>query len=155
MLVLRRKQRESVILGDEVTLTVKEICDADGRRLFGATVRLGFEAPRDVSICRSELCVTASAGGGSGRRVEPPEPQPGRLVEIPDAEARMRILVPQKIPVRRNGTPITGLDEEQRPDRTTRASKTVYEVTCRKEDRITICNNIVIATFDFHYFVFT
>ncbi|HUT12581.1 MAG TPA: carbon storage regulator [Thermoguttaceae bacterium] len=155
MLVLRRKQRESVILGDEVTLTVEEIRGGDGQRLFGATVRLGFEAPRHVSICRSELCVKGSPTGGPGRRAEPAEPQAGRLVEIPGAEARMRILVPRKIPVCCNGTPIAGLDREERFDRATRTPKTAYEVTCRKEDRITICSNIIIATFDFHYFVFT
>ena len=29
----------------------------------------------------------------------------------------------------------------------------VYRLTCHKEDRVTICNNIVIATLDFRRFV--
>ena len=37
MLVLSRKKHESVVIGDEVTLTVEEICEnGDGQRIFGA-----------------------------------------------------------------------------------------------------------------------
>jgi carbon storage regulator len=48
MLVLTRKQGESIIVDDLITVTVLEI--------KGNVVRLGIEAPRDVSIMRSELC---------------------------------------------------------------------------------------------------
>ena len=56
MLVLSRGKRESVVIGDEITLTVEEIAgQSDGRHILGATVRLGFQTPRYVSIYRSEL----------------------------------------------------------------------------------------------------
>jgi len=47
MLVLSRKQNEQIIIGDNIRITVVAI--------RGNQVRLGFEAPRDVSIQRQEL----------------------------------------------------------------------------------------------------
>ena len=47
MLVLSRKAGEQILIGDNVRLTVLQTrCDK---------VRLGFEAPKDVSIDRSEV----------------------------------------------------------------------------------------------------
>ncbi len=47
MLILTRKRNESVIVGNTVRVTVVEI--APGQ------VRLGFDAPADISIYREEL----------------------------------------------------------------------------------------------------
>jgi len=47
MLVLSRKQDEKIIIGDSITLMVISI--------QGDKVRLGIEAPRDVSIHREEV----------------------------------------------------------------------------------------------------
>jgi carbon storage regulator len=47
MLVLSRKKNESIVIGDNVTVTVIEI--------RGDKVRLGIEAPRDVSVHRTEI----------------------------------------------------------------------------------------------------
>lgn len=47
MLVLSRKKNESVVVGNEVTVTVVEI--------RGDKVRLGFTAPKQVSIHRQEI----------------------------------------------------------------------------------------------------
>ena len=47
MLVLSRKKNESIIINDNITVTVIEI--------RGDKVRLGIEAPRDVCILRKEL----------------------------------------------------------------------------------------------------
>lgn len=47
MLVLSRKERERVKLGDEITVTIV--------RVAGDKVRLGIEAPRDVRVLRDEL----------------------------------------------------------------------------------------------------
>ena len=47
MLVLTRKSGESIVIGDDVVITVLEI--------RGGQVRLGVEAPRDVVIHRSEV----------------------------------------------------------------------------------------------------
>jgi len=47
MLVLTRKAGESIVVGGDVVVTVLEI--------KGGQVRLGVDAPRDVSIHRSEV----------------------------------------------------------------------------------------------------
>jgi len=52
MLVLSRKSGERIRIGDEVAITVV--------RIGPNTVRLGIEAPRDLSILREELCVDIS-----------------------------------------------------------------------------------------------
>jgi carbon storage regulator len=47
MLVLSRKKNESIIINDNVTVTVIEI--------RGDKVRLGIEAPKDVTVHRREV----------------------------------------------------------------------------------------------------
>lgn len=47
MLVLSRKENEAIRIGDDIEISVISI---EGNR-----VRLGFSAPREVSIVRSEL----------------------------------------------------------------------------------------------------
>jgi carbon storage regulator len=49
MLVLSRKRNESLVIGDDIIVTVTEI---DGNR-----VRLGVEAPKDVTVHRRELYI--------------------------------------------------------------------------------------------------
>lgn len=46
MLILQRRHKESIMIGDDIKLTVF---------LHGDKVRLGFDAPPDVRILRSEL----------------------------------------------------------------------------------------------------
>jgi carbon storage regulator len=48
MLVLSRKRHERLLIGPNIELTVVDIC--------GSTVRLGVDAPREVSIHRQEVC---------------------------------------------------------------------------------------------------
>jgi carbon storage regulator len=47
MLVLSRKKDEKIVIGDNITLMVIEI--------RGDKVRLGIEAPKDVSVHRQEV----------------------------------------------------------------------------------------------------
>ena len=47
MLVLSRRKNESIVIGDEVTVTVVEI--------RGDKVRLGIEAPKSVGVHRYEV----------------------------------------------------------------------------------------------------
>jgi carbon storage regulator CsrA len=49
MLVLARKERERIVIGDNVVVTVLEIS--------GSKVRLGIEAPADVPVQRGEVWV--------------------------------------------------------------------------------------------------
>lgn len=47
MLVLSRKKKESIVVNDNIVVTVVEI--------RGDKVRLGFDAPKDVPIHRREV----------------------------------------------------------------------------------------------------
>ena len=47
MLVLSRKQNQEIIIGDDIKITIL--------KTKGNTVRIGIEAPRDVSVRRGEL----------------------------------------------------------------------------------------------------
>ena len=47
MLVLSRKERQSIRLGDDITVTIV--------RLTGDQVRLGIDAPREIRVLRDEL----------------------------------------------------------------------------------------------------
>ena len=47
MLVLSRKESEELVISDEIRIRVL--------RIQGGTIRLGIEAPKDISIRRAEL----------------------------------------------------------------------------------------------------
>jgi len=47
MLVLSRKKGESIVIGENITVTVVDI--------RGDKVRLAFSAPRDISVHRKEV----------------------------------------------------------------------------------------------------
>ncbi|MFQ4148019.1 carbon storage regulator [Arthrobacter sp. LAPM80] len=72
MLVLTRKIGEKIVIGGNITITI-----LDGGR--GEGVRIGIDAPRDVSIHRSEVLDAVSASnleaveGSAGSAAESPE----------------------------------------------------------------------------------
>lgn len=47
MLILTRKQGESIVIGDDVRVTVLDIT--------GNQIRLGIAAPREISVHREEI----------------------------------------------------------------------------------------------------
>ena len=47
MLVLSRKENESIVIGDDITIVVLAI--------LGDKVRLGVDAPKEVSVHRKEV----------------------------------------------------------------------------------------------------
>ena len=47
MLVLSRKKNESIVIDDRIKITIVEV--------RGDKVRLGIEAPREISVMRAEL----------------------------------------------------------------------------------------------------
>lgn len=53
MLILQRKKEQSLNIGDNISITVLEIGND--------WVKLAIDAPRDISILRSELVEAASA----------------------------------------------------------------------------------------------
>ncbi len=67
MLVLSRKKNESIIINDNITVTVIEI--------RGDKVRLGIEAPKDVTVHRREVyeAIQNSRSLGPGPKVPAPD----------------------------------------------------------------------------------
>jgi carbon storage regulator len=68
MLVLSRKKNESIIINDNITVTVIEI--------RGDKVRLGIEAPKDVTVHRREVyeaIQNQARSSDHGAKVGPPE----------------------------------------------------------------------------------
>jgi carbon storage regulator len=59
MLVLSRRERERIKLGDSIVVTVI--------RVAGDRVRLGIEAPSDVLVLRDELEPRPASGGPQPR----------------------------------------------------------------------------------------
>ena len=55
MLVLSRKPGERILIGDDVTITIV--------RLGPGNVRVGIEAPRELSIVREEIAGLESGNG--------------------------------------------------------------------------------------------
>ncbi len=51
MLVLARRKQQSIVIGDEIVVTILEI--------KGKEIRLGIEAPKEISVLREELVATA------------------------------------------------------------------------------------------------
>jgi carbon storage regulator len=61
MLVLSRKVGEAIAIGDDITVYVTDIRSVGGR----ARVKLGIDAPSDVSISRTELIEEERDGDAS------------------------------------------------------------------------------------------
>ena len=65
MLVLSRKSNESIVINDNITVTVVEI--------RGDKVRLGIEHPVDVPVHRREVFdAIRRAGAGRGSEIDKP-----------------------------------------------------------------------------------
>lgn len=58
MLVLSRKENESILIGDNIRVVVIEV--------RGDKVRLGIEAPRDVAVHRHEIYEAIKENGKDG-----------------------------------------------------------------------------------------
>lgn len=62
MLVLTRKSNQSIMIGDEIEVSVLAI--------MGEKVRIGIQAPRDIPVFRKEVYVEIQeeSGDGDGRK---------------------------------------------------------------------------------------
>jgi len=69
MLVLSRRQGESVVIGDDVVVTVLEV--------RGDVVRIGVDAPRHVQVRREELLAQVADSNRSAAA-----PDPGAVAEL-------------------------------------------------------------------------
>ncbi len=93
MLVLTRKLMEKLYIGEDICVTVV--------RLEGGQVRLGIEAPREVSVVRAELvpercnmsprCGQRAAGPASLADCAPPPGRPAETADLGRAEPGVRI----------------------------------------------------------------
>lgn len=70
MLILQRRAGESLVIGENITVSVVSV---DGLR-----VRLAISAPEDVSILRSELITAATANRDSAQD----ESAPSELLDL-------------------------------------------------------------------------
>lgn len=55
MLVLTRKANQSIMIGDQIEVSILSV--------VGEKVRLGIEAPRDVPVFRKEVFIEIQADG--------------------------------------------------------------------------------------------
>lgn len=62
MLVLSRHRDERIMIGDDIVLTIVDIC--------GDKVRIGIEAPADVPVHRQEVYEAIHRQGRYGREAE-------------------------------------------------------------------------------------
>ena len=60
MLVLTRKRRESIVIADEIEVSVLSIS--------GDKVRIGIEAPREIPVFRKEIYVEIERQSGAAGR---------------------------------------------------------------------------------------
>ena len=67
MIVLSRKKNESIIIGDDITVTIVEI--------RGDKVRLGIEHPRDIPVHRQEVWEAIRRATTSDPLIDAPPPQ--------------------------------------------------------------------------------
>jgi len=79
MLVLTRRKNQSIVIGDDIVVTVLEV--------KGDQIRLGITAPRDVQVYRSELLEAIEAANTSsvlqqepGRQAPPSPPKQSHRV---------------------------------------------------------------------------
>jgi carbon storage regulator len=64
MLVLTRKSNQSIMIGDEIEVTVLAV--------MGEKVRIGIEAPRSVPVFRKEVYIEIQADREAAEGSNPP-----------------------------------------------------------------------------------
>jgi len=68
MLVLTRKENESIMIGDNIEIKVLELRENQ--------VKIGIEAPRSIPVHRKEVYLSIKAENEEASRVEPPKAIP-------------------------------------------------------------------------------
>ncbi|MFA0815014.1 MAG: carbon storage regulator CsrA [Anaerofustis sp.] len=69
MLVISRKQKESILIGDDIEITITEIGPD--------RVKIGINAPKEVSILRKELAETSQMNAEAAEK-----PQMGSIADL-------------------------------------------------------------------------
>ena len=76
MLILRRRAGETLLIGDNVKLTVMDV--------YEGGVRLAIDAPKSVQILRSELLQAVDANRDAAREPKRPDELLGLLGNVPE-----------------------------------------------------------------------
>jgi carbon storage regulator len=63
MLVLTRKSNQSIMIGDDIEVSVLSI--------MGEKVRIGIQAPREIPVFRREVYLEIQQGQGAGTSPQP------------------------------------------------------------------------------------
>ncbi|MBS0377765.1 MAG: carbon storage regulator [Proteobacteria bacterium] len=66
MLVLTRRQAQSLRIGQDVVVTILAVRDR--------SIRIGIEAPKHVRVLREEVGGSARESAGASESLRPPEP---------------------------------------------------------------------------------
>jgi carbon storage regulator len=70
VLIIRRRRGESIVIGDDIRIEILETSPTQ--------VKLGIAAPKDVSVLRSEICITRDANLAASA----PAADPGKLTRL-------------------------------------------------------------------------
>lgn len=78
MLVLTRRANQSIMIGDDVVVTVLDV--------RGDQVRIGIKAPRSVDVHREEVFVVLQRSGGRDHVDEPSDQSADVAVAVSEGE---------------------------------------------------------------------
>lgn len=76
MLILRRRAGETLLIGDNVKITVMDV--------YEGGVRLAIDAPKSVQILRSELLQAVDANRDAAKEPKRPDELLGILGSVPE-----------------------------------------------------------------------
>ena len=76
MLILRRKAGETLLIGDNVKITVMDV--------YEGGVRLAIDAPKSIQILRSELLQAVDANRDAAKEPKRPDELLGLLGSVPE-----------------------------------------------------------------------
>jgi carbon storage regulator len=81
MLVLTRKSNQSIMIGDDIEVSVLSI--------MGEKVRIGIQAPRDIPVFRKEVYLEIQEERGHAHATASPNPNGNLRAEIDDELRRL------------------------------------------------------------------
>ena len=162
MLVLTRRINDSVIVGNDVKMTFLGVRIGE-TTVAGAQVKLGFEAPKEVSIQRQEMFDRMKSKSSSRSYGSKPNIA-GKIQPIRDAVVLLQFQVPQEISIHCSRTceDASGHRQIVSACRTESISadqehalnpSPIRIINCLKEDNILIGNQLLITIVDVFRFV--